>query len=607
MRAKDVAKRDELAERREEVAIGLLWLLGAGAGGSPDAEPVPLEPVCDRLSKMLTKGWGDDRPPAALNDDKGRGRLVRAVVQALAEEEVIEIDAEADAVRLIGCGGRLPDVALLRELADEARDLVIDALGNADWRAEKEVLPAAWRNEKSADHGERRVWLVTSATIDSLVGGGAIERRVADSGRRKVIELRLAPKNGAGAKGGGVVAKPARAEKADGGAVKATGAKTENAEAKATGPKKAQGGKGKAPRPSAAFGAAAGPANDGANPAAEGVAPVGGPGGPGAIAVRMLPVGDLRPNDWNPNVLTDEERGHLLEEVRRRGGVPQPVVVRALPGGRWQIIDGEHRWAAAKQAGLEEVCCEVVDADDFEALRQTFVRNERGKRDPLRTGRLFLRMMDQRQIGGSPSGNARRAFAREINVNETTLRNYLLYVRAAEVRHRYAPDGGDDKIARLTVAKVRAYLKLPADRRDVWLDQEGGIEEARRILAERASPSWRRPEAGARPGAAKEGPVITIEEPIGERTPGGLDAPDDGDPGEREPDRGEGATAVADAAAAPEQGAGPALPEDQRAILERALQAFDEAAPATREKIIAGLAARQGVLAVMRRMVMGGS
>src|SRR3954454_8552194 len=165
----------------------------------------------------------------------------------------------------------------------------------------------------------------------------------------------------------------------------------------------------------------------------------------------MLTVGDLPPNDWNPNRPGDEEGARLDEEVRRRGGVPQPVVVRARPGGGWQIIDGEHRWAAAKRAGHAEVCCEVVAADDFEAMRQTFVRNERGKRDPVRAGRLFRRMMDLRQAGASPDRRTQRAFAREHNLDEGTLRNYLLYARAAGVRDRYAPGGADGQVAALKV------------------------------------------------------------------------------------------------------------------------------------------------------------
>ena len=111
------------------------------------------------------------------------------------------------------------------------------------------------------------------------------------------------------------------------------------------------------------------------------------------LSVVELPVSSLRPNDWNPNRLADDEYQQLVAEMRRLGRVPKPVVVRRS-GDAYEIIDGEHGWRAAGDLGWETVACEVELADDFEAMRQTYKRNQHGQPDPLMVGRMFARMGD---------------------------------------------------------------------------------------------------------------------------------------------------------------------------------------------------------------------
>ncbi len=211
------------------------------------------------------------------------------------------------------------------------------------------------------------------------------------------------------------------------------------------------------------------------------------------VKVVMLPAARLRPNAWNPNALTDEQWAELREEVRRHGRTVKPVLVRPAADDAYEILDGEHNWTAAMEAGHATVPCEIVRADDFEARRLTFVRNQHGNRDPLRTGRLFQRMLELRGLSAESPAQSQRRFARENNISEGTLRNFLLYARAADVRNAYAPETGDATIAELSVARVRQYLELPEDRRDEWLDRGASSDEAAAILAE----------AGKKPKAPK--------------------------------------------------------------------------------------------------------
>jgi len=95
------------------------------------------------------------------------------------------------------------------------------------------------------------------------------------------------------------------------------------------------------------------------------------------------PVGSLRANPWNPNVMTPFMVERACESIRQFGFV-DPVLVRDVPGTRGhEIIDGEQRWRAAQSVGLDRVLVlSLGEIDDHVAKRLTIVLNEtRGKFD----------------------------------------------------------------------------------------------------------------------------------------------------------------------------------------------------------------------------------
>jgi ParB/RepB/Spo0J family partition protein len=199
---------------------------------------------------------------------------------------------------------------------------------------------------------------------------------------------------------------------------------------------------------------------------------------PAASASRLrivsLPIDQLDSNDYNPNELTAAQFAELVAEVRRLERPPKPVIVRSC-GNRWLIVDGEHGWRAAREAGLTEVLCEVVEADDFESMRQTFKRNQHGTHHPVRLGRMFLTMMEARSL-------SQRELASTIDTSEGTVRNAVAYATAAGLRNGYAAESGISEedaelaIARLTVRQVRAYVGLPAPVRDIWLNAGADLD-----------------------------------------------------------------------------------------------------------------------------------
>jgi ParB family chromosome partitioning protein len=91
--------------------------------------------------------------------------------------------------------------------------------------------------------------------------------------------------------------------------------------------------------------------------------------------LARLPLGQIRPNPRQPRKRVDAEAlGGLAESVRAQG-VVQPIVVRPLGDGAYEIVAGERRWRAARAAGLATVPAVVRETDDRESLVLALVEN----------------------------------------------------------------------------------------------------------------------------------------------------------------------------------------------------------------------------------------
>ena len=88
-----------------------------------------------------------------------------------------------------------------------------------------------------------------------------------------------------------------------------------------------------------------------------------------------LPISKVEPAADQPRERFDPEAlGDLADSIRQHG-VLQPIAVRALGGGYYQIIAGERRWRAAREAGLDTIPARVVEADDRSAKVLALVEN----------------------------------------------------------------------------------------------------------------------------------------------------------------------------------------------------------------------------------------
>ena len=92
-------------------------------------------------------------------------------------------------------------------------------------------------------------------------------------------------------------------------------------------------------------------------------------------SLLSLPIAKVEPAPGQPRERFEPEALDSLTDSIRRHGVLQPIAVRALGNGYYQIIAGERRWRAAREAGLDTIPARVVEADDRSAKVLALVEN----------------------------------------------------------------------------------------------------------------------------------------------------------------------------------------------------------------------------------------
>ena len=90
---------------------------------------------------------------------------------------------------------------------------------------------------------------------------------------------------------------------------------------------------------------------------------------------QLLPIYKVEPNPDQPRREFDEEELQSLSESIAEHGIVQPLTVRELSGGYYQIIAGERRWRAARIANLSEVPAVIIEADDKKAMELALIEN----------------------------------------------------------------------------------------------------------------------------------------------------------------------------------------------------------------------------------------
>ena len=91
--------------------------------------------------------------------------------------------------------------------------------------------------------------------------------------------------------------------------------------------------------------------------------------------ILLIPHEAIQPNRNQPRKRFDCDELEGLAESIRQNGIIQPLTVRKLQSGYYQIIAGERRWRAARMAGLTQVPAVVIEADDRKAMELALIEN----------------------------------------------------------------------------------------------------------------------------------------------------------------------------------------------------------------------------------------
>ena len=108
-----------------------------------------------------------------------------------------------------------------------------------------------------------------------------------------------------------------------------------------------------------------------------------------------LPVSQIESCRNQPRKNFDPEKLEELADSIREHGVIQPLTVRKLSSGYYQIIAGERRWRAARLAGLEEIPAVVIEADDRKAMELAMIENlQREDLNPMEEAQGYRALID---------------------------------------------------------------------------------------------------------------------------------------------------------------------------------------------------------------------
>lgn len=115
-----------------------------------------------------------------------------------------------------------------------------------------------------------------------------------------------------------------------------------------------------------------------------------------SLEEKEVSTSQLQPNRWNFNEMTVEEMRSVIESIRRFGRI-YPVIVRQLSEDSYEVIDGEHRWIAHRELGLEKIRIKNLGyVPDEIAQELTLILNEtRGEPDVQKLSRLVNELVEK--------------------------------------------------------------------------------------------------------------------------------------------------------------------------------------------------------------------
>jgi ParB/RepB/Spo0J family partition protein len=243
-----------------------------------------------------------------------------------------------------------------------------------------------------------------------------------------------------------------------------------------------------------------------------------------SVGVRIVPVDHIESNPQQPRLAFNQDTLDELTASVREHGVLQPILVRPIGPNRYQLVAGERRWRASKQAGLSSIPALIEDIDDDTALEISIIENlQREDISPLDEAAMYDRMVRDH-------GYSIRKLADKLGKDKGYLENRLRLADAPpEVRELVS-------LRKDTLSHAYELMKVedPRKRRRLADQVARGeltlVKLRDKIEGRRSRPA--RPADEASPEPVEEGPAAAVEDaedeaPVWASPPGRLDLGED--------------------------------------------------------------------------------
>jgi ParB family transcriptional regulator, chromosome partitioning protein len=202
--------------------------------------------------------------------------------------------------------------------------------------------------------------------------------------------------------------------------------------------------------------------------------------------VADIDIESIRPNPYQPRREFDEKALDELAASIVQLGIIQPLTVRALGGGRFELISGERRLRASRRAGLKKVPAFVREADTEAMLEMAIVENiQREELNPIEIAVGYQRLIEECSL-------TQEDVARKVGKNRATIANLLRLLKLPARIQAALKDGS------LTIGHARALLPIEDEAVQIALSDEIGrdglnvrqVEErVKQMLRPSASPA----------------------------------------------------------------------------------------------------------------------
>ncbi|HKU85236.1 MAG TPA: ParB/RepB/Spo0J family partition protein [Casimicrobiaceae bacterium] len=168
-------------------------------------------------------------------------------------------------------------------------------------------------------------------------------------------------------------------------------------------------------------------------------------------SLQTLAIDRVRPGRYQPRTKMDAASLAELALSIKEQGVMQPILVRPVDGGRFEIVAGERRWRAAQQAGLREIPALVKNIPDQSALAVALIENiQREDLNPIEEAKGLARLIDE-------FGLTHEAAAKAVGRSRSAVSNLLRLTALAPPVQEYVLAGS------LEMGHARALLPLPVE------------------------------------------------------------------------------------------------------------------------------------------------